>query len=145
VGSADSADSADSASDLLSDSSFGTLLGAHYSPFVGVTKMPGVKMVVIYPTPEDVAAFEKVYNEEHIPLAAQKLSGQTKLVASRIVGSPAGAAPFHRIAEVHFASMDALQACAASEGGQATIAHAVAISTGGPPIFLVAEEESFDF
>ena len=41
--------------------------------------------------------------------------------------------------------MEALQACAASEGGKQTIANAVAISSGGAPIFLVAEEEVFVF
>jgi hypothetical protein len=41
--------------------------------------------------------------------------------------------------------MEALQACAASEGGKQTLANAVAISSGGTPIFLVAEEEVFVF
>jgi hypothetical protein len=39
--------------------------------------------------------------------------------------------------------MKALEACAAAEGGKQTIASAVAISSGGEPIFLVAEEEVF--
>jgi hypothetical protein len=41
--------------------------------------------------------------------------------------------------------MEALQTCAASEGTKETLAHAVSISTGGKPIFLVAEEETFIF
>jgi hypothetical protein len=41
--------------------------------------------------------------------------------------------------------MEALQACAASESGQETLGHAVEISSGGAPIFLIAEEESFEF
>jgi hypothetical protein len=45
------------------------------------------------------------------------------------------------IAEIHFPSMEAPQACASSEGGKQTIANAVVISPGGAPIFLVAEEE----
>ncbi|HEY7544237.1 MAG TPA: ethyl tert-butyl ether degradation protein EthD, partial [Blastocatellia bacterium] len=32
-----------------------------------------------------------------------------------------------------------------SEGGKETLAHAVSISSGGSPIFLVAEEETFNF
>jgi hypothetical protein len=39
--------------------------------------------------------------------------------------------------------MQALEACAASEGGEEVLAHAVKISSGGPPIFFVAEEETF--
>jgi hypothetical protein len=53
--------------------------------------------------------------------------------------------PFHRIAEIHFPSLEALSACAASEGARATLAHAESISTGGRPIFLVAEEETLTF
>jgi hypothetical protein len=41
--------------------------------------------------------------------------------------------------------MDALNACAGSPGGQETLAHAAAISSGGPPVVLVAEEETYRF
>ncbi len=85
-----------------------------------------VKLVVIYPRPKDVEAFDKI-------------------VATRVLGSPAGESPFHRVAEVYFPSMEALEQCAASEGGKRTIAHAVSISSGGAPVFLVAEEETFVF
>jgi hypothetical protein len=78
-------------------------------------------------------------------MAVENLSGKSKLVASKIVGSPQGTPQFHRIAEIHFPTMKALEACAASEGGKETIANAVAISSGGEPIFLVAEEEVFAF
>jgi hypothetical protein len=78
-------------------------------------------------------------------MAVEKLGGKTKIVATRVLGSPQGTPPFHRIAEIHFPSMEALQACAASEGGKQTIANAVSISSGGAPIFLVAEEETFTF
>jgi hypothetical protein len=37
--------------------------------------------------------------------------------------------------------MEALQAAAASAGGQVTVAHAVEISTGGPPVVLIAEDD----
>jgi uncharacterized protein (TIGR02118 family) len=107
--------------------------------------MAGAKFVVIYPRPKDVDAFEQVYLKEHIPMAVEKLAGKTKVVATKVVGSLQGTPPFYRIAEIHFPSMQALQACAASEGGKQTVAHAVSISSGGPPIFLVAEEETFTF
>src|SRR5256886_13976621 len=63
-------------------------------------------------------------------------------VATKVVGTPDGAtAPFYRIAELHFPSMEVLQAAAASAPAQKAVAHAVSISTGGKPVFLVAEEE----
>jgi uncharacterized protein (TIGR02118 family) len=105
--------------------------------------MPGVKIVVIYPRPTDVEAFEKIYQDEHVPMAGKKLAGKTKFVATKIVGSPQGTPPFYRIAEIHFPSMQALQACVASQDAQETLAHARKISTGGPPIVMVAEEESY--
>ena len=43
------------------------------------------------------------------------------------------------MAEIHFSSKEALEACAASEGGKETLTHAARISTGGAPIFLIAE------
>ncbi len=107
--------------------------------------MADVKLVVMYPRPKDVDVFEKVYRQEHEPLAIAKLVGKTKIVATKVLGSPQGIPPFYRIAEVHFPSMQALEACAASEGGKEVLAHAAKISSGGPPIFLVAEEETVTF
>lgn len=107
--------------------------------------MADVKLVVIYPRPKDVAVFEKVYQGEHVPLAVSKLGGKIKIVGTRILGSPQGIPPFYRIAEVHFPSMRALEACADSKGGKEVLAHAVKISSGGSPIFLVAEEETLTF
>jgi uncharacterized protein (TIGR02118 family) len=108
-------------------------------------KMAGVKFMVIYPRPTDIEAFEKVYQDEHVPMAVEKLGGKTKLVATKVLASPQGTPPFYRIAEIHFPSMEALEACAASAGAKETLAHAVSISTGGRPIFLVAEEQTFTF
>jgi uncharacterized protein (TIGR02118 family) len=107
--------------------------------------MADVKLVVIYPRPKDVEAFEKVYTNEHVPLAVAKLGGKTKIVATKVLGSPQGVPPFYRIAEVYFPSMQVLEACAASDGGKEALAHAVKISSGGAPVFLVAEEETFTF
>src|SRR6201981_2020373 len=103
------------------------------------------KLVVIYPRPKDVEAFETVYNRDHVPMAVAKLAGKTKVVATRVLGSPAGEPPFHRIAEVYFPSMEALEQCAASEGGKETIGNAAWILSGGAHGFLVAEEKTFVF
>jgi uncharacterized protein (TIGR02118 family) len=107
--------------------------------------MKSVKLTVIYPRPKDVDAFEHIYQTEHVPLAVARLAGKSKMVASKVLASPQGTPPFYRVAEVYFPSMQALEACAASDGGKETLAHAAKISSGGLPIFLVAEEETFDF
>ena len=108
--------------------------------------MSTAKLVVIYPVPTNVEEFERLYLQEHVPMAVNKLSGKTKIVASKALSSAQGGpAPFYRIAEIHFPSLAALQASAASEGAKETLANAVSISSGGPPVFLVAEEETFEF
>jgi uncharacterized protein (TIGR02118 family) len=99
------------------------------------------KLMVLYPPPTDVEAFERRYREEHVPMAQKNLVGVTKFIATRVLGSPGGAAPYQRIAELYFDSMEALQACMASPGGQATVAHAIEISTGGPMVVMIAEDD----
>jgi uncharacterized protein (TIGR02118 family) len=104
--------------------------------------MAGVRLLVIYPRPKDVSVFEREYTEKHLPLAAKKIPAKIKFVTTKVVGTPTGETPpFYRIAELHFPSMEALQKAASSQGAQEAIADAVALSTGGAPIFLVAEEE----
>jgi uncharacterized protein (TIGR02118 family) len=105
--------------------------------------MRSVKLIVMYPPPNDVAEFERRYRAEHVPMAIEKLAGRTKIVDTRVLASPQGTPGFHRIAEVHFATLEALQQCAASSRGKETLSHAVAISSGGTPVVLVAEEETF--
>jgi uncharacterized protein (TIGR02118 family) len=107
--------------------------------------MAEAKLVVIYPRPTDIEAFEKMYLTEHVPMAVEKLVGKTKIVVTKITASPQGTPPFYRIVEVHFPSKSALEACAATPGAQETLAHAAKISTGGTPLILIAEEETSTF
>lgn len=109
--------------------------------------MPGAKLVVLYPYPEDVDVFERVYLQEHMPMVnAEALEGITKFIGTRVVGTADGSPPpFYRIAELHFPSLETLQKAASSEGAQKAVAHAVSISSGGMPMFLVAEEETTKF
>ena len=104
-----------------------------------------VKLVVMYPRPKDIDAFEYVYNNEHVPMAVENLSGKRKIVATKILSSRFGTPAFHRVAEVYFPSLAALEECAASEGGKLTIGHALSISSGGTPTIFIAEEETFLF
>lgn len=109
--------------------------------------MAAAKLMVMYPAPKNLDSFEEAYNKEHIPMAAPifQAAGATKVVLSKMTGSPSGEPPFHRIAEIHFPSIAALQACAASKAGQDALAHAAKISNGGPPVVMIAEEETVTF
>jgi uncharacterized protein (TIGR02118 family) len=99
------------------------------------------KLIVLYPPPTDSAVFERRYTSEHAPMVSEKIPGLTKFIAARVLGSPMGTAPYHRVAELYFDSMEALQAAMGSAGGQSTVAHAMEISTGGPPVVLIAEDD----
>ena len=67
------------------------------------------RLVVMYKTPRDVAAFDKHYTEKHIPLA-KKIPGVRKYEISKGgVATPGGPAPYHLIAILHFDDMAAVQ------------------------------------
>jgi hypothetical protein len=51
------------------------------------------------------------------------------------------AAPYHRIAELHFEDRRSLQTCVQTSQAQAALQHAVQVSSGGKPHFLVLESE----
>lgn len=104
--------------------------------------MPGLKIVVMYPWPRDVATFEKHYLDEHLPMARGRLTGYTKVTTTKLGDALQGSCPFYRVAEIHFASREALEACASSEGAKEAIAHANSISSGGAPVIVIAEEET---
>ena len=91
----------------------------------------------------DIDAFEELYAEEHVPLAVAKLVGKTKIVATKIIASPQGKPQFCRVAEVHLPSLKVLEECFG--GGKETLANAVKISSGGPPVIMIALEDSFTF
>jgi uncharacterized protein (TIGR02118 family) len=109
--------------------------------------MAAAKLIVIYPTPKDLDAFERAYSAEHLPMAAPifKAAGATKVVLSKVSGAASGVSPVHRVAEIHFPSAAALQACAASKPGRDALADAHRISNGGAPTVLIAEEDVVTF
>lgn len=100
------------------------------------------KLVVLYPTPSDVATFERAYMEEHLPLVRAQMLGVQRIDVGRVVPIGSGAAPFHWMAELHFESMETLQHGAGSPGGQRAAGHAQQISTGGAPTILVVDDVS---
>ena len=60
------------------------------------------RMVVIYPTPKDVAAFDRHYFEIHVPLA-KKIPGLRKYeISDGAIATPVGASGVHRIGTLHF-------------------------------------------
>jgi uncharacterized protein (TIGR02118 family) len=98
-------------------------------------------LLIMYPVPKDSKTFDRAYREEHLPFAGPRLKGATAVVSKRIVSAPGERAQYHAISDVSFPSLDALQACAASQGGKEALAHAASISTGGQPVIMVVADD----
>lgn len=80
------------------------------------------RMVVIYRTPKDPAAFDKHYFDVHIPLA-HKLPGLLRYeVSKRPIATPAGDAEPYLVAILHFESLAALRAAFGTPEGRACAA-----------------------
>jgi len=99
-------------------------------------------LLIVYPTPKDAKKFDRAYREEHLPYAGPKLVGATDVATKRVVGPAFAPPPYHLMSDVSFPSLDALKACAASEGGKQALAHAASISSGGAPMLMVVADEA---
>jgi uncharacterized protein (TIGR02118 family) len=97
-------------------------------------------LLILYPKPKDEAAFDRAYREEHLPYAGPKLEGALGVDTKKVVGPAFAPPPYHLMSDVKFPTLDALKACAMSEGGKAALAHAASISTGGAPMLMVVTE-----
>ena len=94
------------------------------------------RLVVMYKTPKDAAAFDKYYVDKHVPIA-KKIPGVRKYEISQgPVGTPAGPSSYHLVAILHFDDMAAIQKAFASPEGQAAVADVGVFATGGVDIFM---------
>jgi len=98
-------------------------------------------LLVLYPHPKNTEEFDRAYREEHLAYAAPRLRGATGVVTKRVAGPTLSQPPYYLISDVSFPSMEALQACADSSGGQEALAHAASISSGGAPTIIVAVDD----
>ncbi len=72
-------------------------------------KVSEVKLVILYPNPTDVEAFDKVYAEEHVAMVNEKVPNLSRWTASKVMGTPTGdAPPYHMVVELYFPSVEAL-------------------------------------
>jgi uncharacterized protein (TIGR02118 family) len=99
------------------------------------------RLLAIYKTPTDVAAFDKHYFGTHIPLA-KRIPGLRKYEVSQgSVATPIGPSRFHLVATLHFDDMMAIQNAFASAEGQATVADLQNFTTDPPDILLFDNRE----
>lgn len=99
-------------------------------------------LLILYPIPKDIPEFDRAYREEHLPYAGPKLAGATGVTTQRVVGPGFAPPPYHLMSNVSFLSLDALKACAGSDGGKEALAHAASISSGGAPLLIVVTDDA---
>jgi uncharacterized protein (TIGR02118 family) len=98
-------------------------------------------LLVLYPHPKDVTEFDRAYRSEHLPYAGSRLKGATSVVTKRVIGPAFSSPPYHLLSDVSFPTIETLQACATSPGGQEALAHAASISSGGAPTIIVVTDD----
>jgi uncharacterized protein (TIGR02118 family) len=77
-----------------------------------------VKLVALYRTPDDVAAFDKHYDEVHTPLV-RKYPGLKRLEVTRVTGAPIGDSKYHILAEMSWDTKEAMESALVSPEGRA--------------------------
>ncbi|HEY6952401.1 MAG TPA: EthD family reductase [Bacteroidota bacterium] len=78
-----------------------------------------IKLIAMYKTPKDQAAFDSHYEHVHTPLV-RKIPGLRKLEVARITGAPIGEAQHYLIAEMYFDDQESMQKSLGSPEGKAT-------------------------
>ena len=78
------------------------------------------KVLALYKTPADAAAFDAYYHSTHVPLAKTLPGLRCYEVSTGAIATPAGEAPLHLVAVLTFDSLAAIQAALGSPEGAAT-------------------------
>lgn len=99
------------------------------------------RLVVMYKTPRDKAAFDKHYFERHVPIAKRIPGVRHYEVSQGAVATPMGGSDYHLVAILQFDNMAAIQNAFASAEGQAAVADVQTFATGGVDICMFDSRE----
>src|SRR4051812_13659905 len=94
------------------------------------------KLLVMYKTPKDAAAFQRHYFEKHVPLAKSIPGLREYEVSQGGVATPAGPSHYHLVAALRFDDLAAIQRAFASAEGQSAVADLQTFATGGVDIYM---------
>jgi uncharacterized protein (TIGR02118 family) len=101
------------------------------------------RLLVIYRTPEDPAAFDRYYAATHVPLA-RKLPGLRSYDISRgpVAAPGGGATDVHLVATLSFDSVAAIAAALGSDEGKAAAGDLANFADGGVELYTYETAEA---
>ncbi len=94
------------------------------------------KLIVLYGKPVDAGAFDAYYFATHAPLAKRIPGLLGYEVSDGTVQAVGDESPYHLVATLEFASMEALRAALASPEGQAAAADLANFASGGVTLLM---------
>ena len=94
------------------------------------------KVIAMYRTPADVAAFDSYYFTTHVPLAKSIPGLRGYEVTRGTIATMDGPSQYYLIATLTFDSLAAIQTALTSAQGQATAADLGNFATGGVELFI---------
>lgn len=96
-------------------------------------------VTVLYPQPDDPAAFDAYHDQVHAPIAA-RMKGLVRWTAHRIEARDGVEPPYHMIVQLSAPTREALDAILASAEGVAAAQDVPNFATGGA-VFLFGEQQ----
>jgi uncharacterized protein (TIGR02118 family) len=96
-------------------------------------------VTVLYPQPEDPAAFDDYHDRVHIPIAA-RMKGLVRWTAHRIEARDGVVPPYHMVVQLSAPTREALQAILDSPEGVAAAEDVPNFATSGA-VFLFGEQK----
>ena len=90
-----------------------------------------VRFLAVYETPSDPEAFDRHYDQVHVPLG-RRLPRLRRYTVGRNATAVRGGVPYHLIAELEWDSMEDLRAAFASPEGRATALDAARLQELAP-------------
>jgi uncharacterized protein (TIGR02118 family) len=97
-----------------------------------------IKLTVLYGHPSDPAAFERHFNETHMPLV-DAMPNLRRFEKALVVATPdGGTPPYYRVVELYFASEEELAASLATPAGRAPGEDVPNYATGGATVLIAA-------
>ena len=94
------------------------------------------KLVVLYKTPADAAAFDAYYVDRHIPIAKSMPGLDRYEISDGPISGPNGPSPYHLIATLIFESMNGLQQALGSAEGRAAAADLANFAQAGVEMLI---------